>query len=197
MATLSMDTSHKGIPHRVRARNESRLLIRVDVIPMNDVNIGDQPVKHGVHDVIIYASELADVMALVRTEQAKADWARALRAYANHIAELVKGKDEDQRKRLLAEDGESPHAMMAADTAYKGGFGKLDSCVVLEEVAAPPTLENVQMTSNASLADAIRIAVSAAGHGPTPEQIDARIKAGIADGLAALEERIAAKYRAK
>jgi hypothetical protein len=193
-----MDTSHKGIPHRVPARNESRLLIRVEVIPQNGCDIGGQHVKQGTHDVIIYAGQLAETKALVRTEQAKADWARALRAYANHIAELVKGKDEAQRARLLAEDWQSPQAMMAVDPAYKGGFGKLESCEVIEEVSAPPTLENLQASGNAVLAEAITKAVSA-GHGaiPTPEQIDERIKSGIAAGLAALEEKIAARYRTK
>ena len=192
-----MDTSHNGIKHLVPARNESRLLVRVEVIPSNGCDVGGQHVKRGTHDVIIYTSELAEVQSLVRTEQAKADFDRALKVFARKLEDLCRGlgnstEHQIERQRRIDEFHESPYSIMAEDPAYRGGFGKLLSCTVLEEVPAPPTVENLQATQFGKLGEVLAAAVGGGGGVPTPEQIDARVEALVAERLAALEERIAA-----
>lgn len=193
MPAQTMDTSFRGIKHRVPPRNESRLLVRVNVIPQNGCDIGSQHVKHGEHDVIVYASELTDVMALVRTEKAKADFARAEQVFANQIADLVRNipagpEGDESRRHAMERYGESPYSIMAQDPSYRGGFGKLMSCVVIEEVAAPPTVENLQATQFGELGRVLSEALSS--RGPTAAQITSMIEAEVTRRMADAEERL-------
>jgi hypothetical protein len=203
MSTPSMDRSWKGTKHLVPPRNEGRLLLRVDVIPQNGMDVGGQYVPHGTHNVVIYRDQLDEVRALVQTEDAKRAFQMASETYAAQLAELIKdiplGVEGDRAREFkISRHPESIYSILAVDPRYKGGLGPLMSLEVIEDVPAPPTIENLQANGNATLAEAITRAVAAgAGGAPTPEQIDARIQAGIAAGLAALEERIAAKYRTK
>lgn len=186
------DTSFRGIKHKVPARNEPRLLVRVNVIPQNGCDIGGQHVKQGEHDVIIYSTDLPEVMALVRTDKAKADFARAKQVFANKIAALVRGlgdsvHDNQERERRLAEFGESPYSILAEDPAYTGGFGKLESCVTLEDVPAPPTLENIQTRQFGDLTEAIREALGGQRL-PSKDDIAEFIRLEIEKGVAAALE---------
>ena len=197
----SVDTSWKGTLHKVPARNEARLLVEVEVIPQNGCDIGGQHVKQGTHRVVIYASELPDAKAYVRTEKAKADFARAEQIFANQLANLVKGLgetsyDKAERERRVAEYGESPYSIMAQDPAYTGGFGKLMRLEVIEEVPPPPTMETLQANQFDRLSSVLAGALGG-GAGPTPEQIDARVNALVEARLADLEKRISERYRTK
>lgn len=201
MRAQYMDTSWKGIKHLVPARNEGRLLVRVEVIPQNGCDIGSQHVKQGTHDVVIYASELDEVKRLVRTDAAKADFDRALRVFARKLEDLCRGLGDSvehklERQRRIAEFGESPYSIMAEDPAYRGGFGKLMNLTVIEEVPPPPTVENLQATQFGKLGDVIAAAVGG-GALPSPEQIEARIESEVTRRLADIEKRLEAKFSNK
>ena len=195
MAAVSMDTSFRGIKHRVAPRNEARKLIRVEVIPQNGCDIGNQHVLRGTHDVIVYVSQLDEVRRLVRTDKARADFKRAQEVYANQVATLLRGiqdgpEGDEIRARKLAEYGGSPFEIMAQDPAYVGGFGKLESMIEIEDVPAPPTVENLQASQFGALGDVIARAI---GGGPTQEQIAAFIDAEVERRMVDLEARLRAK----
>ena len=189
---MAIDSSWKGVKHDLRGgrtRNEQRVLIAVDVIPQNGCNIGDQHIPQGKHQVLVYGSELAAVRSLVRTDKARADLARAMETWQHQFDDHMKGADDEREKKRRAETfGVSPYEILAFDPSYRGGLGPLESLTVVEDVPAPPTLENLQASQFDRLGEKIAQAIGfAASRGPTS---DAAIEAEV-------ERRIAARTKTK
>ncbi len=192
---ISMDTAWKGVPHRVPAQNQSRLLIEVEVDSCNGLSVAEQyvPGTPGPHQVVIYAGQLAEVKALVRTEEERVALANAKQAYENQIAEI--------KARLTDSDGtvnpekfdyevknhpDNIYSILSVNPKFKAGLGPITALRVVEEVPAPPTIENLQAAGNASLADAIREAVASASgqRVPSKDELSEYIRAEVEKGVA-------------
>jgi hypothetical protein len=196
------DTSYKGIKHNQPARNEGRYLIEVEHVCEYGMDIGSQYVsgEKGPHKVIVYAGDLPAIEKLVRTEEEKAALAYAWSVYENQVAEIrakyaAPGEPLDVRaaERFDVEVKNLPdnvYSILAVNPKFKAGIGPIVSFKVLEEVPPPPTMENIQATSNATLAEAIREAVAGAHGGPSKSDIDAYIKSKIDEGVAAALEQM-------
>jgi len=88
--------------HRAHEKDEKRVLIEVDVHPTNGCVIGGQHVKQGVHRVVIYQSELDQVMGRVATPEQIREWKVAEDIYRANLAAYLDreaGKDDGTEKR--------------------------------------------------------------------------------------------------
>jgi hypothetical protein len=144
-----------AIDHRVRARDEGRVLLEVDVIPSNGAVVAGQYVAPGAHRVIVYATEVAAVEAMVRTPEEAAEWKRSV---AQHEAALERtlveaklglkhvAEDPDlasARRKAIASYGATSAEAILAQT-YRTGIGVLRSCKVLDADVPPPETDVVR-----------------------------------------------------
>lgn len=150
----------KVYEHRVEPREESRVLIEVDVNPSNGVSIGGQHVRQGVHRVVVYESELGAIESMVASDREKADWAAAESAYQAGIDAYIKtsvGSPTDPRNASRPEEyrrareiavtryGETNVALeylRRAPELNKNGRPPLNYCKTVELLSAPETEAN-------------------------------------------------------
>ena len=142
--------------HQVPARDEARLLIEVDVFPINGVSIGGQLAKHGKSRLVIYASELPEVEKRVATKAQIADWEDAVRVYEAALESYVDGAIgkrhspkwlndptgyENARKLAVGKYGDTTPSLEFA-RRHKGGRPPITSLSIIEELPAPTTQDN-------------------------------------------------------
>lgn len=150
----------KVYEHRVEPREESRVLLEVDVSPSNGVSIAGQFVKQGVHRVVVYESEVGSVESMVATDREKADWAAAESAYQAGVESFVKstvgaptdprnvGRPEEYRRArevAVTRYGDTNVALeylRRAPDLNKNGRPPLNSCKTVELLSAPETDSN-------------------------------------------------------
>jgi hypothetical protein len=144
-----------AIEHRVPARDEGRVLLEVDVIPSNGVSVAGQYVAPGTHRVIVYATEVPAVEAMVRTPEEETEWNRSV---AKHEAAMERtlveaklsikdvAKDPDlasARRKAIASYGATSSEAILAQT-FRTGIGVLRSCKVLDADVPPPETDVVR-----------------------------------------------------
>lgn len=152
----------KQIEHKVTIRNEPRLMVEVDVEPVDGCVTCEQNLKHGKQVILIYESELPKLESRTQTEQQKADWEAAKRQYESAFAQRVaRIKDpaviELERQRF----GQSPSSFF--EVTNPGGKPPIRSFKILSRDIPPPeTPANLQANQMQYLADAFVRALSAA-----------------------------------
>lgn len=149
------DTGIEGIKHKVPVKREGRLLIEVDVTPTNGTVIAGQHVPQGTHQMLIYKSELPDVIAnKVAQPEHLAGWASAEKVFARiekdyldrtcgKLTDLNKHNDEFMayRKAEAAKFGETSVAREFCKM-FPRGMPPVKSLTVIKDVDAPTTIEN-------------------------------------------------------
>lgn len=148
----------KSYDHQVPARDESRVLIEVDVFPTNGMSIGGQHVKQGVHRVVVYESELDELSKRVATKRQVEEWDDAVRTYEAALEAYVAGSIgkrnspkwandpsgyENARKLAVGKFGDTtPSLEFARRPGNAGGRPPITRLDVIEELPAPTTQDN-------------------------------------------------------
>jgi hypothetical protein len=147
----------KSIAHKAPARNERRVMVEVDVEPVNGQHEFCQNINHGKSTILIYESELATLERLTQTEDEQRDWAHAVRLYeAERDRRLAKIPAKDEHARQLAIDtmGQSPSSFF--EMQHPGGKRPFKSHRVLaRDIPPPETPANLQANQMGELAKAL------------------------------------------
>lgn len=160
MTTTTIDW--QSIPHKVPPRNEKRVLVEVDVDPVNGASEFCQIIPQGKHVVLLYESELAQLEKLTQDDEEKRDWATAVKQYESALARHLE-PIKDERARKLAEEsfGFSPSYYFSV--MRPGGKRPFRSFRVLERnIPAPETPSNLQDTQFERLTEVLAKLVGAA-----------------------------------
>jgi len=146
--------------HKVQARDEGRKLIKVEVYSANGVALGGQHVRQGTGEVVVFDSEMPEVLAQVASEEHKRDWKEAERVYMSTLARYLDnavGKPPSHDRAQWPQDytakRERAEKMFGATTPslefcrrHPHGRPPLASCEVLEDLPAPITDANRDAT---------------------------------------------------
>jgi hypothetical protein len=123
--------------HRVRPRDEKRVLVEVDVFPSNGTGIGGQHVKQGKHRVVLYQSDLEDLEAATASPQQIRDWDDAVASY-----EAQPEQYRIKRERALAQYGDTTPSLEFCRKHPLGRPPVTSWRVLAENLDAPDTDSN-------------------------------------------------------
>lgn len=153
---LKVQTSRGVLSHKVEARDEPRKLIEIDVFPSNGMAIGGQHVHQGVHNVVIYASELEAIQKRVCSAEQVADWKDAERTYASALSRYLENacgkapsantdawpvKYRESRERATQMFGDTT-VSLEFSRRHPLGRPPITKLSVIEDLPAPLTSEN-------------------------------------------------------
>jgi hypothetical protein len=144
----------KSIQHKAPARNERRVMVEVDVEPVNGQHEFCQPINHGKSVILIYESELPVLERLTQTEEEQRDWAYAVKQYEKErdrrLAKIPL-HDELARRLVVESMGQSPSSFF--ETVQPGGKRPFKSHRVLaRDIPPPETPANLQANQMSELA---------------------------------------------
>jgi hypothetical protein len=137
--------------HRVRPRDEKRVLVEVDVFPSNGTGIGGQHVKQGKHRVVLYQSDLEDLEAATASPQQIRDWDDAVASYEAQrerwvVGAVGKNDGSEQyrikRERALAQYGDTTPSLEFCRKHPLGRPPVTSWRVLAENLDAPDTDSN-------------------------------------------------------
>jgi hypothetical protein len=150
----------RSVPHNVEPRNESRLLIEVDVHPVSGIAEFGQNIPHGKSQLLIYQSQVKQLEKLTQTAEQKSDWESAKRAFERALKKHVEPiKDPQARRAAEASYGQSPSSFYEDMRPGEGGLPPIVSYrVVTSDIPAPETPANLQANQMQALAEAMRAA---------------------------------------
>lgn len=148
----------KSIPHKAPARNERRVMVEVDVEPLNGQHEFCQIINHGKSVILIYESELPVLERLTQTEEEQRDWSHAVKQYEKERdRRLAKIPLHDEHARRLAVEsmGQSPSSFF--ETVQPGGKRPFKSHRVLaRDIPPPETPANLQANQMDNLVRALQ-----------------------------------------
>lgn len=136
-----------GVKHMALARDVPRLLVEVDVVPMN----GSAPVgvwwPHGVSTQVIYADELEMLKSRTRTDAHREAWARALKNTERDILRQIEEawrptspKTPEKRAEIEKHVRSKTKLDAAVEVArdYRNGLPPVASFKILRDDVPPP-----------------------------------------------------------
>lgn len=159
----------KSVPHKVPARPEERVLLRVEMAGRGGL-VAQQRVPAGTHHVICYRSELAEVQRQCATEEQLRLYAVAREAHERkleqHLAGLrKKGADAEAIKRATREypgSPESEYHFLRGEASGDRGVPTLRKVTVVCDVPPP----DMPVTRAMAAQDQIAQVVQALGSMP-------------------------------
>lgn len=164
------EVNWRAIAHDVEPRNESRLLIEVDVHPVSGIAEFGQNIPHGKSQLLIYQSQVKQLEKLTQTAEQKSDWESAKRAFERALKKHVDAiKDPAARRAAEASYGQSPSSFYEDMRPGEGGLPPIVSYrIIASDIPAPETPANLQANQMQALAEAMRAAF--ASQMPAPQR---------------------------